>query len=1750
MNRWPTASGVSRLSGLQAHWLLSALAIGCITVSAQIASAQIDGIFSPPPVAARYDPMADFSGPGRPEGGFVGPDGTTDQEPNDVDLPQPAHEPGGRTIRRRTAIIDLDRVAEAGRRAAEGEGDASFHLNLFANAGFTAVDLRTARTWSGYSIAGHLAGVRFGTLTLVVNGNVVRGTVRTVGSTFTIRSVGSVVDIREVDESILPPGAEPIIPPPSTLRDGPMQTDADEDEQAGMEKVVDVLVIYTPDAREAEGGREEIEATIDLWLAETNKAFADSGVDGEVALADSREVAYTATDLFEALDSLADHGDGTLDDVHEIRDLRGADLVSLIVANDDGSACGVAFLLSSTPSALSAFSVSALNCGARTFAHELGHNMGLLHDRYVDAEATYKTDPRAHGYVNREAFKPEATPDQRWRTIMAYPDQCSVAGFSCGTPMRFSNPDLSYQGDPVGVTGSAETWATDGPADARHTLNATRGTVVAWRRSVPLLEVAASIPDPELRPGGSFTFRSELRNRGREGIGAVGVSIHRSADATVVPGDEEVGFVEFDEVAPSSTRVESTLLTAPDTRGSFWFGACLSSDKARSGRECSESVPVAVGPNVAVNNAPSAREGDALEFRVSLSEPISDTAVSVQWRAIGDTAVELQDFPASSGTLTIPAGETEATIVVPTVADNLAEPDDDVTVSLVGVSPSDVPLNPTASSAVGTILDDKSKLTIPDPALRIALAHALGKEAGELITADDLAGLTELDWTAGVRASLFEHWSEHGITDLTGLQFATNLRRMDLFDNDVDGLSVLGHLTDLRFLKLGGEISVTDLTPLAGLSELRELQLSHGDIRDISPLAGLVKLQVLRLHYNEISDVSVLRGLADLRDLFLSGNPIADISPLADFGSLTRLALERAQVSDVTPLADLGSLNYLNLARNAIADVTPLGHSLFARDGRGTLILADNAFTDISDLADFANVTNLDLSGNGISEIAPLAGLVRLTSLSLADNEISEIAPLAGLVRLTSLNLAGNEISDLRPLASLEGLTWLYLEDNAITDIEPLAGLGKLVALDLSDNRIFDISPLSGIETLQTLQLRGNAVTDIDPLASVTGLVDLDLSGNRVIDISPLSSLTSLRTVHVLGNPLGGEPADTHVTNLRLAGVDVFNNALWVGDGSAKEGDGAAFRFPVYLSVPVSETIDGIVVWFFYRDQWRGFTDLEPTAAYADTFDLIQLQATIPAHADAAVAIGGRATEDKVDEEHETFIVQLRDIHLTELPVGVGYAELFRGLRHSTAVGLIVDPHGPAIDVPLFPTASDTRRQGFARVINRGGRSAAHVEAFDTTGTDHGAVTLALRPGRTVHLNSDDLLEGNREKAVHGSVGADPADGGEWRLRFWLNDSDVLAYVRTPDGFLSSLHDTVPRTVEGTHYVPIFNPGSNRDQVSLLRIANSGAESASLTITGTDDTGMSPGSSVQLVLDGGASRTLTSVDLEGGAAGLHGSLGDGHGKWRLDVVSDRPIVVASLLESPTGHLTNLSTVPDNGRAGEGDETVYDVPIFLAAADSHGRQGFVRVVNRGSEDAVLRVRAYDETEREYEPIELAVAAGSAAHFNSHDLEQGNVDKGLSGSIGAGEGDWRLELFGGADVDVLAFLRTDDGFLSSVHDVVSGKHGRYEVPIFNPGSNRNQVSILRLVNPHEQDALVSVRGIDDWGVPRGIVEVAVPAGAARTFDAQELENGGEGFAGALGDGIGKWRLAVESSHPVHVMSLLEGPTGHLTNLSTTP
>ena len=283
---------------------------------------------------------------------------------------------------------------------------------------------------------------------------------------------------------------------------------------------IDVAVFYTPAAAMVAGGKRGMEDRIMVLAMETNRAYEKSGVHQRVAIVHAEELEYMESAVGDPegwdtdLNRLSGQDDDFMNEVHDRRDEKGVDLVHLIRGGgkvEEASYCGLGKVDDDVYEDV-AFSISLWGCDDFTFAHELGHNMGLKHNYYSDDTTGLDNVPfpYSHGYVNQRAFGVNVTPGRDrvgvdstcWYTIMAYNDQCADNGRESNLVPYFSNPRRVHLGNPLGVTDWHAGTAEDGPADAVRSLNAKRRQVASFRptRSRPV--PAGALPNPTVALGG------------------------------------------------------------------------------------------------------------------------------------------------------------------------------------------------------------------------------------------------------------------------------------------------------------------------------------------------------------------------------------------------------------------------------------------------------------------------------------------------------------------------------------------------------------------------------------------------------------------------------------------------------------------------------------------------------------------------------------------------------------------------------------------------------------------------------------------------------------------------------------------------------------------------------------------------------------------------------------------------------------------------------------------------------------------------------------------------------------------------------------------------------------------------------------------------------------------------------------------------------------------------------------------------
>ena len=253
---------------------------------------------------------------------------------------------------------------------------------------------------------------------------------------------------------------------------------------------IDVMVLYTDGMASAHPGS-QIDTRIQYLIDQANYALSNSNINTQFNLVHSEKVNYpddSLNGINEALDDLTENT-GVFGNVEDLRTEYGADQVTLLRRFVD-EGCGLAWLLN-YDHAGRAYAVvhdgsktdgSGYFCSDLTYVHEIGHNLGCAHDRaHASISGRY---PYSYGYPD---------PAKKFRTIMSYdcPGGCLRIEY-------FSNPNITYNGDPIGIA-----YPNPNSADNARTINQTRVGMAGYRAEVQL-SITVISPD-----------RTEAWRRGR-----------------------------------------------------------------------------------------------------------------------------------------------------------------------------------------------------------------------------------------------------------------------------------------------------------------------------------------------------------------------------------------------------------------------------------------------------------------------------------------------------------------------------------------------------------------------------------------------------------------------------------------------------------------------------------------------------------------------------------------------------------------------------------------------------------------------------------------------------------------------------------------------------------------------------------------------------------------------------------------------------------------------------------------------------------------------------------------------------------------------------------------------------------------------------------------------------------------------------------------------------------------------------------
>ncbi|QIM15721.1 leucine-rich repeat domain-containing protein [Leucobacter insecticola] len=213
---------------------------------------------------------------------------------------------------------------------------------------------------------------------------------------------------------------------------------------------------------------------------------------------------------------------------------------------------------------------------------------------------------------------------------------------------------------------------------------------------------------------------------------------------------------------------------------------------------------------------------------------------------------------------------------------------------------------PQGVATFAALPDDNELVDMPDANLRAAVLREVG---GSVINRGALRKLQSL--TA----------NDRGITDLTGLEYASKLAIVDLSKNPITSIEPLRGLATVRQLNISTTL-ITDIDAVSTMPILEYLRINWTDVSDLEPVRGLTRMFQLELAGTQVSSIAPVSGFNELLNIYFQETTVSDLSPLAGLPKLTTISAPDTEVSDLSVIAGLPRLRTLNVNGARVSDLT------------------------------------------------------------------------------------------------------------------------------------------------------------------------------------------------------------------------------------------------------------------------------------------------------------------------------------------------------------------------------------------------------------------------------------------------------------------------------------------------------------------------------------------------------------------------------------------------------------------------------------------------------------------------------------------------------------------------------------------------------------------------------------------------------------------------------------------------------------
>jgi uncharacterized repeat protein (TIGR01451 family) len=423
---------------------------------------------------------------------------------------------------------------------------------------------------------------------------------------------------------------------------------------------------------------------------------------------------------------------------------------------------------------------------------------------------------------------------------------------------------------------------------------------------------------------------------------------------------------------------------------------------------------------------------------------------------------------------------------------------------------------------------EQNTIQFADPNLEIAIKELLGIDEATPVTSEDMELITDLSL------------ENKNISDLNGLEYATQLRSLSLAYNPISSIEPILGLKGLGFIDLSHS-AITSINGIENLDELYHLGISYTNVTDLSPLLNAVNPYYVDAYGIPADLTGDERNVNLINQLNEKGFQI--YYETNEDGSLS------IQVHSVTDTS-------IDLSWEFNGSQEGVSYQVYVNEEPYGDITTETNYT----INDLLSETDYEIKVEAYKEDGSLleTAIIPIKTLAAPTGDVITIEdPALEEVIREGLSIYNRALT----VSDIEGVTSIYGYGRGIASLKGLEYAKNLMYLSLDENNITDLSPIKDLSQLEVIELSGNPIASINALDDMTNIRHLNLSDTELTNIATLTTLQNLQYVDLRYSNIdfNNEEVRSVLKELSNKGVEIDFINVWFDTENPKTTDNSIY---------------------------------------------------------------------------------------------------------------------------------------------------------------------------------------------------------------------------------------------------------------------------------------------------------------------------------------------------------------------------------------------------------------------------------------------------------------------------------------------------------------------------------------------------------------------------------------------------------------